>query len=208
MKEMIKKMLRLGLPVPGFIRPVIRGLYRLGVVVCEGLVFLRKLFFVEPVLRSIATVGKGLRADRLPYIRGNGKLIIGDNVRLSGESGFFFMTTEGEEPVIEIGDNVFIGHGCTVSSARKVTIGRDVLIASGVRIHDNDGHPHDAEKRKLGGKIGDKEIAAVEIQDGAWIGAGAMIMKGVTVDENQIIGAGTVKRREKAARGDVRSSSS
>ena len=97
MKEMLKKILKAGFPVPGVLRPVIRGLYKLGVVTCEGLVFLRKFFFVEPVLRSIATVGKGLRADRLPYIRGKGRLIIGDNVQLSGRSCFYFMYSDKNE---------------------------------------------------------------------------------------------------------------
>jgi acetyltransferase-like isoleucine patch superfamily enzyme len=108
------------------------------------------------------------------------------------------MNTDGHEyelPTIVIGDGTFIGNGCTISCARSVKIGKEVLISAGVRIHDNDGHPHDAVKRRAGGKIGDNEIAAVEIRDGAWIGASAIIMKGVTVYENEIVGAGDVRRR-------------
>ena len=196
MKDMIKKMLSAGLPVPRFIRPLIRGLYRLGILVCEGLVFLRKLFFVEPVLRSIATVGKNLRIERLPYIRGKGRLVIGDNVYISGQVGITFMSVEGEEPVIEIGDNSFIGHGCSISCARSVKIGNEVLVAAGARIYDNDGHPHDAEKRRAGGKITEKEIEAIEIEDGAWVGVGSILLKGVKVAENEIVGAGAVLRRK------------
>ena len=75
MKSILKKILYAGLPVPGLVRPVIRGAYRLGVFLTESLVFLKKLLWVEPVLRSVCKqVGKGLRAERLPYMRGDGDL--------------------------------------------------------------------------------------------------------------------------------------
>jgi acetyltransferase-like isoleucine patch superfamily enzyme len=196
MKDMIKKILSMGIPIPKCVRPIVRLIYKLGILVSEGLVFLRKFFFVEPVLRSIAEVGKGLRVERLPYIRGKGKLVIGDNVNLSGQIGITFMNVDGDEPVIEIGDNTFMGHGCSISCARSVTIGKEVLVAAGVKIYDNDGHPHDAEKRRAGGKITEKEIDVVKINDGAWIGAGSTILKGVTIEENEIVGAGSVLRRK------------
>lgn len=209
MKNQIKKILRMGIPVPKCMRPLLGGLYRLGVAVTEGLIFLRKFFFVEPILRSVAEVGEKLWADRLPYMRGKGKLVIGNNVRLSGRSCFYFMNVasdgeglqedqEGKEanrkkkPLIEIGNNVFIGNGCTFSSANSIVVGDHVLISAGVRIHDNDGHPLNAERRKVGERITDAETKPVIIGDNAWIGAGAVILKGVNIGSNAIVGASAV----------------
>lgn len=193
LKKMFKSLLYSGFPIPRIIKPVIRGLYKTGVVTVEALIFLCKVIWVEPVLRSVAEhVGKRLRADNLPYIRGNGRLLIGDNVNLSGRSCFYFMNNMPEKPVIEIGNDVFVGNGCTFSAARKITIGNHVLISAGVRIHDNDGHPLDVTRRLEGKGIDPDETKAVNIKDGAWIGAQAIVLKGVTIGTNAVIGAGAV----------------
>ena len=90
-REVAKRILKAGLPMPFFLRPVVRGLYRGGVAVVEMCAFLRKFFWAEPVLRAVCErVGKGLRAERLPYMRGRGRLILGDDVHLSGRSCFYF----------------------------------------------------------------------------------------------------------------------
>ncbi len=181
------------LPVPKFLGPFLRCAYRTGVFCVEVCILIRKLFWTEPLLRAIASsVGCKLRVERLPYIRGNGKLIIGDEVTLSGRSCFYFMRMGGVEPRITLGSRVFVGHGCTFSSGRSITVGNDVLIAAGVRIHDNDGHPLDPERRLRGEKISLEETAEVVIENGAWIGAQAIILKGVRVGQNSIVGAGAV----------------
>jgi len=67
-----------GLPVPAPLRPLIRCGYRAGVSPWKRWLYLRKLLWVEPVLRSICErVGSGLRAEQLPYIRGHGRLVLG-----------------------------------------------------------------------------------------------------------------------------------
>lgn len=199
LRNAAKTILSFGLPIPRFIRPVIRGLYRLGVFGLESAVFLKKIFFVEPVLRSLCEhAGRGLRAERLPYIRGCGSLSLGNDVRLSGRSCFYFMRVEGLSPRITIGDRVFIGNGCTLSAAQDITVGDDVLISSGVRIHDNDGHPLDAKRRVAGESITASEARPVKIEDGAWIGASAIILKGVTIGRNAVVGAGSVVTRDVA----------
>ena len=193
MKEGIRGMLQMGLPVPRFLRPVIRGLYRTGVFAGEVSHFLYKLLWVEPVLRSLCVqVGKGLRAERLPYIRGRGMIRLGDTVNLSGQSCFYFPAAGEESPEIVIGNRVFIGNGCTLSAARRISIGDDCLISSCVRIHDNDGHPLDAERRRRREAVNPEEIAPVVIGDNVWIGASAIILKGVTIGRNSVIGAGAV----------------
>jgi acetyltransferase-like isoleucine patch superfamily enzyme len=197
MKKAVKKILRMGLPVPGPIKPLIRWLYRLGVVVVEGTALIRKLFWIEPILKSVCrSVGKGLRAECLPYMRGSGNLILGENVYLSGRSGFYFMGGMPVPPEITIGNGTFIGNGCTLSVARRIGIGEKCLISAGVRIHDNDGHPLDPGRRLRNEPIRQDEAADVVIGDNVWIGAQAIILKGVVIGDHAVVATGAVVTHE------------
>lgn len=188
-----KKLVYAGLPVPGALKPLVRGAYRAGVWMVEALALARKVFWVEPVLRSVcAEVGPGLRAECLPYIRGVGRLALGARVNLSGRSSYYFMHGMPEPPRITIGDHTFVGNGCTFSAGREIRVGAHCLISALVRIHDNDGHPLDAERRRRGEPIGHAEVAPVIIEDNVWIGAGATILKGVHIGRDAVIGTGAV----------------
>ncbi len=191
--NILKKILQNGLPVPLPLRWMIRSLYRGGVWLVEGLTLIRSVLFIVPVLRSICDrAGYGLRADRIPYMRGRGRLQLGNRVNLSGRSCFYFMSGMPEPPVIEIGDSVFIGNKCTLSAARRVRIGAGTLIGPGVRIHDNDGHPLDPGRRARKERITADEAAPVTIGTNVWIGAGAVVLKGVNIGDDSVVGAGSV----------------
>jgi len=193
LKQAAKKLLHAGLPVPAVVRPLVRGLYGMGVVMVEAWAFLYKLLWVEPVLRSICEhVGSGLRAERLPYIRGLGRIRIGRGVNLSGRSCFYFLRGMPESPSLEFGDRVFVGNGCTFSVAKQISVGSDCLIAAGVRVHDNDGHPLDAARRIAGDPLTPEETAPVVIEDGVWVGADSVILKGVRIGRHSVVGAGSI----------------
>lgn len=199
-KRIGKRLLRTGLPLPRFLYPCVRGAYHAGILVKESAVFAWKLLVVEPVLRAVcARVGPGLRAERIPYIRGRGRLSIGGGVNLSGQSCFYFTPVGDTPPEIIIGDHAFIGHLCTFVAGVRITVGERCLISPGVRIHDNDGHPSDPGRRLRGERIRADEALAVSIGNNVWIGAGATIMKGVTIGDNAIVAAGAVVLTDVAA---------
>jgi acetyltransferase-like isoleucine patch superfamily enzyme len=186
-------MLHAGLPVPRIIRPLIRATYRCGVWAMECKAFMYKLLWVEPVLRSVChSVGTHLRAERLPYIRGKGVITLGDHVNLSGQSCFYFLHDMPQTPAIEIGSHVFVGNGCTFSCAAGISVGDHGLISAGVRIHDNDGHPTDPTKRRAGAPLDPASVRKVVIGDNVWIGAEAIVLKGVHIGDNAIVGSGAV----------------
>jgi acetyltransferase-like isoleucine patch superfamily enzyme len=192
-KRTARAILRAGLPVPFFVRPVIRAVYAVGVALHEGLPFLLKLFWIEPVVRSVCErVGKGLQAERLPYIRGRGRLRLGDDVRLSGRSCFYFMCNTDALPEIEIGNGVFIGNGCTLAAAQRIALGHHCLLAPGVRIHDNDGHPLEAARRIAGEPMGPANIRPVVVEDGVWLAANVTVLKGVRIGARSVVGTGAV----------------
>jgi acetyltransferase-like isoleucine patch superfamily enzyme len=190
---MVLGAMRAGLPVPRIVRPLIRALYRGGVAIHEAWPVVLKWVWVEPVMRSVCErVGRGFRAERLPYLRGRGRLWLGDDVRLSGRSCFYFMRGPAGTPEIRIGDGVFIGNGCTLSAAERIEVGPRCLIAPGVRIHDNDGHPLDAAQRMAGLPMGPDSIRPVVIEEGVWLAAQAVVLKGVRIGARSVVGAGAV----------------
>lgn len=91
---------------------------------------------------------------------------------------------------IVIGNRVGISNSSIVAVS-LVQIGDDVLIGGDCRIYDNDFHPIDFESR-VGNDRTKIKCEAVNIEKGAFIGAGTIILKGVTIGEKSVIGAGSV----------------
>ena len=84
-----------------------------------------------------------------------------------------------------IGKNVYINHLCSFLDMGTITIGNDVLIGPKVNILSEE-HPVNPKDRKA------LMVRPVVIKNGAWIGAGATILPGVTVGENSVVAAGAV----------------
>lgn len=92
---------------------------------------------------------------------------------------------------ILIGKNSFINHNCTILAQGKVTIGSNVRIAPNVSIYTI-GHSENPKKRKHGYCYA-KEV---NIKDNVWIGGNVIILPGVTIGENSIVGAGSVVNKD------------
>jgi acetyltransferase-like isoleucine patch superfamily enzyme len=90
--------------------------------------------------------------------------------------------------IIEIGDDVGMS-GCSITALNQIRLGNRILIGSGVLITDNDGHAINPENRHL-----NKDIASapINIEDDVFIGARAIILKGVRIGEGAVVGAGAV----------------
>ena len=102
----------------------------------------------------------------------------------------FNVATPGS--IIEIGNDVGIS-GSTINSTLKVCIGNNVLIGSGCLITDSDSHPTNPQERLKNCNNPEETISApIHIQNNVFIGARTIILKGVTIGENSVIGAGSV----------------
>lgn len=107
------------------------------------------------------------------------------------------------DATLSLGDRTFVGSS-TIVIADRVDIGDDVLISSGCTIVDHDSHAQQFRDRKddvVNWYRGRKdwnhvEISPVTIHDKAWIGLNAIILKGVTIGEGSIVGAGSVVTRD------------
>ena len=100
------------------------------------------------------------------------------------------------QPKITIGDGTAIQFYFHCGAAESVTIGKNVLIAGRVYITDHDHAFDDPEVPPI---VADKLVSKpVVIEDGAWLGEGCVILKGVTIGQRAIVGANAVVSRDVA----------
>ncbi len=92
---------------------------------------------------------------------------------------------------IEVGENFFANYNLTVLDVGKVTIGDNVQIAPNVSIYAA-GHPIHPASRNSGYEWG----APVTIGSNVWIGGSVVILPGVTIGDNAVIGAGSVVTKD------------
>lgn len=144
--------------------------------------------------------GKNLRIRGFVRIQNPyGKLEIKDYVRMNsaewtnpiGYSNKINFQIVGNGKII-IGSHT--GISCaSITCAKKVTIGENVLIGAGVKIYDTDFHPLSSIKRFSGQqRQEDVKCEEISIGDGTFVAAGSMILKGVHIGKNCVIGAGSV----------------
>ena len=88
---------------------------------------------------------------------------------------------------IEVGDNLFVNYGLTILDVGKVSIGDNVLIAPNVSIYTA-GHPIHPESRNSGYEYG----IPIKIGNNVWIGGSTVILPGVVIGDNVVVGAGSV----------------
>jgi maltose O-acetyltransferase len=90
-----------------------------------------------------------------------------------------------------LGDNVFINVNCKLMDSGKITIGNNVFIAPNVCIITEE-HTLDVKRRIQGFEY----THPVTIGNNVWICTGALILPGVTIGDNSVIGAGSVVTKD------------
>lgn len=92
---------------------------------------------------------------------------------------------------VTIGNNCYFNSNLTLVDDYKITIGNGVLVAPNVTIATT-GHPvHPALRPN-----GEMYSFPVVIEDNVWIGCNVVIMPGVTIGENSVVGAGSVVTKD------------
>ena len=90
-----------------------------------------------------------------------------------------------------LGDHVYLNFSCVILDNNEVRIGHHVMIGPFVQIYTA-AHPLEAGARNRGWEV----AKPVVIEDGAWVGGGAILLPGVRVGRNAVVGAGAVVARD------------
>ena len=118
---------------------------------------------------------------------------IGENVHLDID----FHCEYGKH--IFVGNQVVINMNCTFVDNNIIEIGNNVLIASNVQLytatHSTKVHERIMNDEEIKTGICKTYALPIKICDGAWIGGGSIVLPGVTIGKNSVIGAGSVVTR-------------
>jgi acetyltransferase-like isoleucine patch superfamily enzyme len=143
--------------------------------------------FFEAVARTIKLSATLNTSTDIHQIRNRLSEITGSEIDVSTTIFIPFHTNFGLHT--RIGKNVFINHGCSFLDIGGITIEDDVLIGPQVKI-TTENHPLDPADRET------LLLKPVRIKRNAWLGAGAIILPGVTVGENSVVAAGAVVSKD------------
>lgn len=149
--------------------------------------------------------GKGLHIRGVVYFfqhSDKSKMVVGNNVYINsspkanpigcGEKMYVQMVDAGK---LIIGNNCGISN-CAFTCANKIELEDNVLLGSGCKLYDTDFHSLNYCERIKGNYPGASiKTAPIHIGEGAFIGAGSIILKGVSIGAHSIIGAGSVVTR-------------
>jgi acetyltransferase-like isoleucine patch superfamily enzyme len=116
------------------------------------------------------------------------QLRFGTACHLEDGIAFKFADSWKPGPSIVFGDRVYLGRHAEFNITDRLEVGDDALIAAGCRFVDHDhgialGVPMNQQ---------DGPKAAIRVGRDVWIGANAVILKGVTIGDGAIVGAGAV----------------
>ena len=192
--------------MPRLIRRVVHGLRRFSLPVPRPIgkillfIFrtLRAIYYVafrllvaEPIFKAYCrSYGKNVRTDVfIHWIQGGGDIVLGDDILFDGKSSITFAARFTERPTLTVGSGTGIGHGCGLTIAKRISIGRNCRIAAGVWIFDSTGHASDPAARLANAPPSDADVKPVVIADNVWIGGRAVVFPGVTIGEGSIVSA-------------------
>jgi maltose O-acetyltransferase len=92
---------------------------------------------------------------------------------------------------IRLGANAFLNYNCVILDVAEVSIGEGAQIGPAVQIYAAD-HPRDAAQRRAGVEFG----RPVRIGKHAWIGGGAIVLPGISIGDDAVVGAGSIVTRD------------
>ena len=154
-------------------------------------------------LRRLCVAQAGVRFLPSAVVYCNGRpeaITVGEQTTVCGE---LLVYPDGGQ--VRIGSHCFIGTSTRIWSGADIHIGDRVLISHNVNIHDANAHSLSAEARhrhfveiliRNNATLGDVPKASVVIEDDAWIGFNAVVLKGVRVGRGAVVAAGAIVTRD------------
>lgn len=92
---------------------------------------------------------------------------------------------------VHLGNNVYVNYNLTLVDDTAIYIGDNVMIAPNVVLSTGTHPIHPGLRRKTA-----QYNLPIQIKENVWLGAGVLVMPGVTIGENSVIGAGSVVTKD------------
>jgi len=171
-------------------RQIIRGYFLKLSVSTSGLIFCGARVIIQHGYQI--TAGKSLILEEGVHINALSEqgIRVGDNVTI-GKYAVLSCTgvIANKGTGITIGNNSAVGAQSFLGGQGGIRIGNDVIMGPGVKIFSENHHYHqpDISIRKQG-----ESRKGVIIEDNCWIGAGAIILDGVSISKGCVVAAGSV----------------
>lgn len=116
----------------------------------------------------------------------HGTILIGDRVQLvSTVAQLELVAAAGA--TLEIGERSLINFGCSIVALDRVTIGPRTLIGPHCMIMDTGFHQVDPERR-----LDPPRAQPIRIGENVWLGARVVVLPGVTIGDDSVVGIGSV----------------
>ena len=119
-------------------------------------------------------------------INNKADLIVGSNVICRNFENFHVSSGK-----LILHDGVFVNNYCSFNCMERIEVGNGTMMGEGVRFYDHD-HVYTAEKIEKW----QWTTAPIRVGRDCWIGSNVTILKGVTIGDNTIIGAGCLIRND------------
>lgn len=156
----------------------------------------KALFFLE-LRDGVVYVERGVRLNAPLSCDGDGSVYISRNVGIGYElaakqgNGLVRLHARGKSAVIRIGPETKFSNNVQLFAEKGITMGARCLVGDAVMIIDSDFHDLSPESRHAGAGVAEPVV----IEDNVFIGSRVIILKGVTIGRDSVIGAGSVVTR-------------
>lgn len=147
---------------------------------------LREKQYAAAIRRRCTTVGVDFKVQGPTYTVLEGRVDIGDNVIIRSRTHNQVDIHVAHGAHLAVGHRVFINQGVRISCSQYILIGDGCLIADESVILDNDYHSADGH---------DVKQAPIVLERNVWLATRVIVLRGVTIGEGSIIGAGSVVTR-------------
>jgi acetyltransferase-like isoleucine patch superfamily enzyme len=137
-----------------------------------------------------AEVARTVRLTGKPFVVNEGTMIVRDRVRLISNVATLELAT-GPDGTLDIGERTYINYGCSLSAQLLVKLGADCNIGTHCIMMDNDFHRLEPERR-----MEEPPSKPIILEDNVWLGGRVIVLAGVTIGADSVIGAGSVVTRD------------
>lgn len=101
--------------------------------------------------------------------------------------------SQSKDAKIIVGDGCFFNNYCSINAKEQVNIGDNCIFGENVKIYD---HNHSFNKKNELIKNQGYSVASINIGNNCWIGSNVCILKGVSIGDNVVIGAGSIINKD------------